>query len=166
MSRMHLRAETTKPKDQRVLRFFAYLDTDSNDRIDPKEWSQISSLLGEGLGTGFLQLDADFSGYLTVEELQPLKPLFENLEASKPSVNHLRPLPEATRSVDLNDDGLLAQSELRRALARIHPSLVQHTALIFENADQNSDGRLDAVEIKRALALGTGARKARKLRLR
>jgi len=166
MSRIHLRSENKKPKDRVILRWLALMDTNSDDKLDAKEWSQVSALLGDGIGAGFLKLDKDFSGSLTAEELRPLKPLFDRFEASKTSTRHLRPLPESTRSVDLNDDGLLEMIEFSRALARIHPSLVQHARLIFENADLNDDHKLDAIEIKKALALGTGARKERKLRLR
>lgn len=166
MSRMHLRSEDKKAPDNGLLRWFATIDRDGNDKIDTKEWAPVSAVLGETMGTGFLKLDADFSGSLTIDELQPLKPLFDKLEEIKPTTNHLRPLPESTRSIDLNDDGLLVMREFTRALARIHPNLVQHARLIFENADQNDDGRLDAIEISRALALGTEARKERVLRLR
>lgn len=166
MSRIHLRSESKKPKDRAILRWLALMDTNSDDKLDAKEWSQVSALLGDGIGAGFLKLDKDFSGSLTAEELRPLKPLFDRFEASKTSARHLRPLPESTRSVDLNDDGLLEMIEFSRALARIHPSLVQHAHLIFENADHNDDSKLDAIEVKKALALGTDARKKRSFRLR
>jgi len=166
MSRIHLKSESKKTKDHGLLRWFATIDRDGNDKIDSKEWAPVSSVLGEGLGTSFLKLDADFSGSLTAGELAPLKPLFDKLETIRPTSNHLRPLPEATRSVDLNDDGLLGMQEFTRAIARIHPNLVQHADIIFKNADQNDDKRLDAIEITRALTLGTAARGERKLRLR
>ena len=55
-------------------------DEDGNDKVDAKEWSAIAPVLGEGMGSDFLKLDSDFSGDLTPDELESLKPLFDRLE--------------------------------------------------------------------------------------
>ncbi|MEZ5989547.1 MAG: hypothetical protein R3F30_10545 [Planctomycetota bacterium] len=165
VARAELAGKVAPGRDATLARFFALIDVDQSDRIEPTEWARIAPLLGDDREVRFEVLDADLSGDLTPDELAPLTGRLEVL-ARPPKDRSLRPLPESTAGMDVDGDGRLDTAELARALARIHPALLRHTATVLRAADRNGDGRLDGVELREAIERGPAAATPRPLRLR
>ncbi len=130
-------------------RFFGLLDLDLDERISPKEWAAVKPLLGKR-AEGFSELDKDLSGYLSMRELKPLLPLlvvFDKALRSIPAPK-LRPLPPEMAGADLNADTRLDAREIKRALGRISPFLVRHSARVLRDADRDGDGSLSGPEVR------------------
>jgi len=139
---------TPEPVPGTALRLFAILDIDGNDRLDLAEWKNLAQILGRDPNSGFLALDKDLSGGLTVREVEAVLASL-NLSRPKPGTvkRPLRPLPPQLRQADVDGNSLLDPKEIERALAHIHPTLTRHTAAIIAGADRNGDGKLHRFEV-------------------
>ncbi|MCB9880511.1 MAG: hypothetical protein H6832_14235 [Planctomycetes bacterium] len=133
-----------------LISWFANLDTDGSDRLGKDEFAPLAELLKVG---EFQRLDKNLDDGLSIEEMRPLIGWITLAEQGRPRKGATRrQLPEDWRSADLDNDNLIDQTELERALFRIDPMLVSHGRAILQSADKNSDLFLDVIEVTDALS--------------
>lgn len=99
------------------------------------------------------KLDADSSGDVQGEELQPLVQLLpQAATATTTAAADTAALPSGFAVADADGNGALTGAELREALRRLDPSLTRWTDLILRQADRSGNGSLGIAEVQRALA--------------
>jgi Ca2+-binding EF-hand superfamily protein len=148
-------AKPADQKDQQTVTGQSYIkEYDKNN-----DGSLSRDELPAGQRDGFNQLDANKDGKLSADELKdhaermsraaaPVEVIsvwVVEAQADAPSRQELQKAYDVLRKADKNDDGKLAEDELRAAREQ---AIQQRVDSAFERCDKNNDGKISRDEVK------------------